>query len=104
MAKVMVEILSDPLQLQRYQESVADPGAGATATFTGTTRDTFEGKSVVQLEYEAYEPMAKKALQVNTHRQHGDVARNSRGKVAHIVTGISTCVHHCSHRSGLLQS
>lgn len=64
MAKVLVEILSDPLQLQRYQEAVADPGAGATATFTGTTRDTFEGKRVVQLEYEAYEPMAKKALQV----------------------------------------
>ncbi|KAK9852584.1 hypothetical protein WJX84_008037 [Apatococcus fuscideae] len=63
MARTMVEVLSDPLQLQRYYDFVADPGAGATSTFTGTTRDTFEGRTVVQLEYEAYEPMAKKALQ-----------------------------------------
>lgn len=28
----------------------------------GTTRDTFNGKRVVRLEYEAYEPMAKKEL------------------------------------------
>lgn len=28
----------------------------------GTTRDSFEGKRVVQLEYEAYEPMARKEM------------------------------------------
>ena len=31
--------------------------------FVGTTRDSFEGKSVVKLEYEAYEEMAIKELQ-----------------------------------------
>lgn len=30
---------------------------------SGTTRDTFNGKNVVQLEYEAYVPMAEKELQ-----------------------------------------
>ena len=32
--------------------------AGAVASFFGTTRDTFEGKEVVSLEYEAYPQMA----------------------------------------------
>ncbi|ORE04105.1 Molybdopterin biosynthesis MoaE [Rhizopus microsporus var. microsporus] len=41
---------------------VQDDSAGAISTFSGTTRDTFEGKKVVQLDYEAYEPMAKKVL------------------------------------------
>ncbi len=65
MNRVLVEIQPDHLDLQKYAGFVADPGAGATATFTGTTRDTFQGKKVVQLEYEAYQPMAKKELEVN---------------------------------------
>ena len=28
----------------------------------GTTRDNFEGKKVIQLEYEAYIPMAEKKM------------------------------------------
>lgn len=35
---------------------------GAVSTFVGTTRDTFEGKKVVRLEYEAYEEMAIEEL------------------------------------------
>eukprot|EP00428_Durinskia_dybowskii_P079033 CAMPEP_0170361516 /NCGR_PEP_ID=MMETSP0117_2-20130122/3847_1 /TAXON_ID=400756 /ORGANISM="Durinskia baltica, Strain CSIRO CS-38" /LENGTH=173 /DNA_ID=CAMNT_0010615885 /DNA_START=81 /DNA_END=602 /DNA_ORIENTATION=+ len=34
------------------------PSAGAVSTFFGTTRDTFEGKDVTHLEYEAYPEMA----------------------------------------------
>lgn len=49
---------SSPLSLQQCVAAVADSGAGAIATFVGVTRDTFEGKPVVRLEYEAYEPMA----------------------------------------------
>jgi molybdopterin synthase catalytic subunit len=30
--------------------------------YTGTTRNNFDGKKVVQLEYEAYIPMAKKKM------------------------------------------
>lgn len=32
--------------------------AGATASFIGTTRNVFDGKEVIRLEYEAYVPMA----------------------------------------------
>lgn len=95
MAKVLVEVLPDALQLQRYYEFVADPGAGATSTFTGTTRDTFEGKRVVQLDYEAYEPMAKKALQVRLIRSDmpGCASASARPMDPR-----------CAHGSGMLQS
>lgn len=36
---------------------------GAISTFLGTTRNNFEGKEVVSLEYEAYEDMAMDALE-----------------------------------------
>ncbi len=41
---------------------VGDPAAGAIATFVGTTRDHFDGKKVLRLEYEAYIPMAEKQI------------------------------------------
>ncbi|KAJ0173474.1 hypothetical protein K1T71_010623 [Dendrolimus kikuchii] len=37
---------------------------GAVSIFVGTTRDNFEGKKVLRLEYEAYEPMALKAMKI----------------------------------------
>ena len=48
----------------RYVAMVADPSTGAISTFSGVTRNTFKGKAVVRLEYEAYEPMAVKKLKV----------------------------------------
>jgi molybdopterin synthase catalytic subunit len=59
---VLVEIISTPLVLAKYAEWVGDPSAGAVATFTGTTRNTFDGKAVERLEYEAYVPMAMAKL------------------------------------------
>ncbi|RWW30691.1 hypothetical protein GW17_00004714 [Ensete ventricosum] len=63
--KDLIEILepsSGPIDLTRYVDYVRDPAAGAIATFEGTTRDTFEGKRVVELRYEAYVPMATRRL------------------------------------------
>jgi len=42
---------------------VSDPAAGAITTFSGTTKNTFEGKKVLRLEYEAYIPMAEKEME-----------------------------------------
>ena len=56
---VCVEVVATPLSLERYVAFVADDAAGAIATFIGVTRDSFEGKRVPRLEYEAYEPMAR---------------------------------------------
>ncbi|KAI8375883.1 Molybdopterin biosynthesis MoaE [Blakeslea trispora] len=61
--KNIVEISSEELpSLDQVVNLVQDDSAGAISTFSGTTRDTFEGKRVIELEYEAYTPMAKKLL------------------------------------------
>ncbi|HEX6762356.1 MAG TPA: molybdenum cofactor biosynthesis protein MoaE [Gaiellaceae bacterium] len=57
-------LLSDePLSLGRVVDEVRDDGAGAIATFTGTTRRQSRGRSVTRLEYEAYEGMAEKTME-----------------------------------------
>uniref|UniRef100_A0A2P2J6B0 Molybdopterin synthase catalytic subunit n=1 Tax=Rhizophora mucronata TaxID=61149 RepID=A0A2P2J6B0_RHIMU len=58
--RTLVEILveNNPIDIAKYLNYVGAPQAGAIATFSGTTRDTFEGKTVVELRYEAYVPMA----------------------------------------------
>lgn len=58
-----VEVTGEPLSINHYSQLAADPGAGAISTFTGVTRNNFQGKVVVKLEYEAYTPMALKKLQ-----------------------------------------
>jgi MoaE-MoaD fusion protein len=56
-------LLSDePLALDRVVEEVRDDRAGAIATFTGTTRLTSRGRTVLQLDYEAYEGMAESVM------------------------------------------
>eukprot|EP00183_Erythrolobus_madagascarensis_P000137 CAMPEP_0185849456 /NCGR_PEP_ID=MMETSP1354-20130828/3958_1 /TAXON_ID=708628 /ORGANISM="Erythrolobus madagascarensis, Strain CCMP3276" /LENGTH=136 /DNA_ID=CAMNT_0028549989 /DNA_START=260 /DNA_END=667 /DNA_ORIENTATION=+ len=62
MVRIDVHITRDPLDIQGVTNSVLDPGAGAVSTFIGTTRNTFHGKRVVELSYEAYEPMALQEL------------------------------------------
>lgn len=42
---------------------VTRPSAGGIGVFVGTTRDSFRGKRVVRLEYEAFVPLARKALE-----------------------------------------
>ncbi len=42
--------------------AVEGPGAGAVATFLGLVRDHNQGRRVLYLDYEAYAPLAEKAL------------------------------------------
>jgi molybdopterin synthase catalytic subunit len=48
-----------PLDLDEIVRQVADPAAGAIATFIGTTRTHSRGRTVVHLEYDAYPEMAE---------------------------------------------
>ncbi|TMW63485.1 hypothetical protein Poli38472_002426 [Pythium oligandrum] len=57
-----VEITHDTLDHQCAVERVTHASAGAVSTFIGTTRDNFNGKKVVRLEYEGYIPMAEAEL------------------------------------------
>ena len=69
-------VLSDePLSLERAAAEVASDGAGAIATFVGTTRARSRGRDVIRLEYEAYEGMAEAEMEriANVLRDRHDV-------------------------------
>ncbi|XP_031111127.1 molybdopterin biosynthesis protein CNX1 isoform X3 [Ipomoea triloba] len=61
----LIEILEEnhPIDFNKYISYVQSPQCGAIATFAGTTRDTFDGKQVLELRYEAYTPMAIRCIQ-----------------------------------------
>ncbi|KAG0153997.1 hypothetical protein PDIDSM_1376 [Penicillium digitatum] len=67
----------DTLDANTCLSQTSSPAAGANILFLGTTRDTFEGRSVSQLSYTAYPPLALKTLTgiaeaaVKTHRLEG---------------------------------
>ena len=47
-----------PLSVASVYELADDPGNGAVVMMSGTVRNQTEGKPVLSLEYQAYEPMA----------------------------------------------
>lgn len=57
-----VLITAKPLPLGSLAAKVVCPTAGGIASFIGTTRDNFDGKRVLKLEYEAYQPMADREI------------------------------------------
>ena len=59
-----VAITAAPLDLQALIATIAGSGHadGAIATFIGVVRDNNQGRRVAYLEYEAYEPLAVRAL------------------------------------------
>jgi len=57
-----VRLSHRPLDLGSVLARVTSPSCGAVATFVGTTRDTFNGRMVISLEYEAYASMAIKEM------------------------------------------
>ncbi len=58
----MYRLVDRPIELNDLVAFVGDPGAGALATFIGTTRDNNEGRSIVSLDYEAYPGMAEQEM------------------------------------------
>jgi MoaE-MoaD fusion protein len=78
-----------PLDLGAAVAEVADDRAGAIATFVGTTRVESRGRTVVQLEYEAYEGMAERVME--------ELAASLRER--HDLCGIA--IHHRVGRVGI---
>jgi molybdopterin synthase catalytic subunit len=60
----LVAVTSAPLDLQGLTAEIAQgaTGDGAVVTFAGLVRDHNQGRRVQFLEYEAYEPLAVRAL------------------------------------------
>lgn len=57
--RTLYQITEAPIDLETLRAVVADPVSGAVATFVGVTRNSFGGRGVQYLEYEAYAPMAE---------------------------------------------
>ena len=57
--RTVYRITSSSLDLEAVVSEVTDPRAGAVATFMGTTRNSFRGKDVDHLEYDAYGALAE---------------------------------------------
>ncbi|MDA1347691.1 MAG: molybdenum cofactor biosynthesis protein MoaE [Chloroflexi bacterium] len=58
----MIEILHTALDPEAITARVRSDSNGAVVTFLGTTRDSTDGRRVLHLEYEAYQPMADQKL------------------------------------------
>ncbi|KAJ8396609.1 hypothetical protein AAFF_G00016750 [Aldrovandia affinis] len=82
-AQDLIKLTYDKLSADAASDTVLCPSCGAVSMFIGTTRNNFEGKKVVQLEYEAYIPMAESQLK----KIFCDI-RERWSTVRHI------CVHH----------
>ena len=59
----MIEITGNPLEPEAITAKVRRETNGAVVTFLGTTRDNFEGKTVLTLESESFDEMALKKLE-----------------------------------------
>jgi molybdopterin synthase catalytic subunit len=58
-----IAVTSQPLDMSKVVGLVsAGGGFGAIASFVGVVRNTNQNRAVTPLEYEAYEPLAVKAL------------------------------------------
>ena len=82
-----IKVTPDVLQLDPLIRLVSNSGGhGAVATFIGVVRDNNLNRRVTHLEYEAYEPMAVKAL------------RQICAEAAREWPGIRVAVHHRTGR------
>lgn len=64
---ISVIITSDVIDVNKCIDAVKSSHAGAISTFIGTTRDSFENKTVTYLSYEAYDEMALKEMKAICH-------------------------------------
>ncbi|XP_040833462.1 molybdopterin synthase catalytic subunit [Ochotona curzoniae] len=76
--KDIIKFTTEKLAVEEISQLVISPPCGAVSLFVGTTRNNFEGKKVLSLEYEAYLPMAENEIR----KICGDIRQ--RWPVAHI--------------------
>jgi len=59
---ISIKVTSNKLNLQECYDFVQDDTCGGIALFVGTVRNSTQNKTVNQLEFTAYEPMAIKEM------------------------------------------
>ena len=58
-----VEVTGQHIASAELHREVQDAGAGAVLCFVGTVRDNKQGRAVLQIDYQAYESMARRVMQ-----------------------------------------
>jgi molybdopterin-guanine dinucleotide biosynthesis protein A len=87
---VVVRVYDGPLPAEAV--SCFQEGAGAALTFAGLVRPLEDGRLILALDYEVYEPMARRVLEelagemLQTHELLGIAVEHSRGRV-----GVGEC-------------
>lgn len=81
-----VLLSSAPLELAVVVAAVTHAGAGGIATFLGNVRAASRGKTIVHLDYEAYDDMAVRAMQSIVQR------------IANDLPGARVAIHHRTGR------
>jgi molybdopterin synthase catalytic subunit len=81
-----VRLAHEPIAVPALLREVAADGAGATALFLGTVRDTNDGRPVEGIEYTAYERMAIAELE----RIVGEAVERHPGTAIVVVHRIGT--------------
>ena len=61
-SKDIVKFIPEKLSVDEVSQLVISPLCGGISLFVGNTRNNFEGKKVISLEYEAYLPMAENEI------------------------------------------
>lgn len=92
-------LTASPLDLQSLVDEVIRPSDGACATFVGVVRNHHQGKSVVSITYEAYEPMAEKEIDRIVHdlsRQYPEVRIAIRHRLGLLEVGEASIVIACA--------
>ena len=96
------KLTTNPVVIGDLIKEVASENAGAIATFMGTTRIASRGRTVIYLEYEAYEGMAEAELEriavmlIKKHKLCGLVISHRIGRVdiGEVSVGIAVSAPH----------
>ena len=84
----MIEITTSAIDPDGLRDKLFDPAAGGFCSFEGWIRNENDGQSVLRLEYEAYEPLA---------RTEGEkILAEAKQRFSYLHA-------HCMHRTGMLE-
>ncbi|KAF6125804.1 molybdenum cofactor synthesis 2 [Phyllostomus discolor] len=65
-----VKFTTEKLSVEEASQLVASPCCGAISLFVGTTRNNFEGRKVISLEYEALVPVSEASVVIAVSSAH----------------------------------
>ncbi|KAF6357251.1 molybdenum cofactor synthesis 2 [Rhinolophus ferrumequinum] len=68
--KDIIKFTAEKLSVDEVSQLVTSPLCGAISLFVGTTRNNFEGKKVISLEYEALVPVSEASIIIAVSSAH----------------------------------